>query len=88
MDVLSILGIVGVAGTVVLDQGADIEHLQNELIHQKEAIIRVEEDQKNSEREITQQIKDLRKESKEQFDSVDRKLDKLIERELDRNGNH
>lgn len=97
MDVFSILIACAGGAYVVFEQGADIEKLEAELGYTQEQVQRIEAASIRTKDEITEQIESLRDEQRlqyegirteqrQQYDKLDQKLDKLIDRELRRNG--
>jgi hypothetical protein len=53
-----------------------------EVAHQKEAIVRVEEQQRRDQSELTRKLTEIRAEQKQDTKRIEDKLDKLIDREL------
>jgi len=61
-----------------------IESTTLEVAHQKDAIARVEQRQERDQNELTRKLGEIRTEQKADSARIERKLDKLIERELDK----
>lgn len=79
-------GTAGVVGLfVIFDHGADIEALQVAQVNIEKEVHRVEAQAKEKDAEILQEVKSIKTDQKENFDKLDGKLDRLIERELNRN---
>jgi len=62
---------------------ADIKRIDADY---KAAVEQVERNSKERQEKSLAELKDVRRETKESFDKIDAKLDKLIDRELRRNG--
>jgi len=82
MDMVAITGVVISGLFFVFGYGGDIETNTKEIEHVQADIARIESDSDVHEEKMVNLLESVREDAKDNFEKVDGKLDKLIEREL------
>lgn len=84
MDIVAIIGAAVSALYIIFGHGAKLDKLKLQVRHNIEAIKRVEYDSREGDKNIIEQIEKVRQEQGARFDKLDKKLDRLVDRELHR----